>query len=64
MRRPSITIPDDTSFIPRDHTFIKTTFGKREFTTTAKLNDWVMFFTSRGMQGLPEQREEICCDLR
>lgn len=40
-RRPSIVpvsaLPDETTFTPRDHTFIKTTFGKREFTATFKL---------------------------
>jgi len=36
--RPSIvpvpTLPDETTFTPRDHTFIRTTFGKREFMAT------------------------------
>ena len=56
--------PDD--MLPRDHSFVKTTFSKREFSprflfsVITKKNQRF----SHGVQGLSSEHQEKCCYLR
>lgn len=62
-----ISLPEDTSFTPRDHSFIKTTFGKRELEISGPLISLIVFvaMVCRVCMGSVKRSAVICdkCNL-